>query len=62
MRLESMISRVGTGMVMNMLRGAEMRFHEFLQKAAPGKGFGSGQCLSGLLRRAQLLSWTTIIA
>ena len=48
MRLESMVSRVGTGMVMNMLRGAEMRFHEFLQKAAPGKGFSSGHFLSGL--------------
>ena len=48
MRLESMVSRVGTCMVMNMLRGAEMRFHEFLQKAAPGKGFSSGHFLSGL--------------
>ena len=48
MRLESMVSRVGTVWVMNMLRRAEIIFHDFLQKAAPGKGFSSGQFLSGL--------------
>ena len=48
MRLESMVSRVGTTIVMNMLRTAEILFHDFLQKAAPGKGFSSGQFLSGL--------------
>ena len=48
MRLESMVSRVGTSVVMNMLRRAEIIFHDFLQKAAPGKGFSSGQFLSGL--------------
>jgi pyruvate,water dikinase len=47
-RLELMISRVGTTKVMNMLRGAEITFQDFLQKAAPGKGFSSGQFLSGL--------------
>ena len=48
MRLELMVSRVGTSVVMNMLRRAEIIFHDFLQKAAPGKGFSSGQFLSGL--------------
>ena len=48
MRLESMVSRVGTCVIMNMLRVAEITFHDFLQKAAPGKGFSSGQFLSGL--------------
>ena len=48
MRLESMVSRVGTMIVMNMLRISEMTFHDFLQKAALGKGFSSGQFLSGL--------------
>jgi phosphohistidine swiveling domain-containing protein len=48
MRLESMVSRVGTVMVMGMLRGAETTFQVFLQKAAPGKGLSSGQFLSGL--------------
>ena len=48
MRLESMVSRVGTMIVMNMLRTSETTFHDFLQKAAPGKGFSSGQFLSGL--------------
>ena len=48
MRLESMVTRVGTSVVMAMLRGAETTFQDFLQKAAPGKGFSSGQFLSGL--------------
>ena len=48
MRLESMVSRVDTRMVMAMLRVAEMTFQDFLQTAAPGKGFSSGQFLSGL--------------
>ena len=48
MRLESTVSRVGTIMVMSMLRTSEITFHDFLQKAAPGKGFSSGQFLSGL--------------
>ena len=48
MRLESMVSRVDTRMVMAMLRVAETTFQDFLQKAAPGKGFSSGQFLSGL--------------
>jgi phosphohistidine swiveling domain-containing protein len=48
MRLESIVSHVGTMIVMNMLRGAETTFQDFLQKAAPGKGFSSGQFLSGL--------------
>ena len=48
MRLESMVSRVGTLIVMGMLRSAEIRFQAFLQKAAPVKGFSSGQFLSGL--------------
>ncbi|MCS5563672.1 MAG: PEP-utilizing enzyme, partial [Oleiphilaceae bacterium] len=48
MRLESMVSRVGTMIVMNMLRNAETTFQDFLQTAAPGKGFSSGQFLSGL--------------
>ena len=48
MRLKSMVSRVGTVVVMGMLRSSEITFHDFLQKAAPGKGFSSGQFLSGL--------------
>ncbi len=48
MRQDSMISHVDTRAVMNMLRGAEITFQDFLQKAAPGKGFSSGQFLSGL--------------
>ena len=48
MRLESMVSRVGTCVTMSMLRTAETTFHDFLQTAAPGKGFSSGQFLSGL--------------
>ena len=48
MRLESMVSRVGTIMVISMQKTSEITFHDFLQKAAPGKGFSSGQFLSGL--------------
>ena len=45
---KTMFSHIGTSIVMNMLRTSEMTFHDFLQKAAPGKGFSSGQFLSGL--------------
>ena len=38
----------GTVMLMNALRGAEGTFQAFLDEAAPGKGFSSGQFLSGL--------------
>ena len=38
----------GTVMLMNALRGAEGTFQLFLDEAAPGKGFTSGQFLSGL--------------
>ena len=38
----------GTVMLMNAIRGAEGTFQLFLDEAAPGKGFTSGQFLSGL--------------
>jgi rifampicin phosphotransferase len=38
----------GTVMLMNAMRGAEGTFQLFLDEAAPGKGFTSGQFLSGL--------------
>ena len=38
----------GTVMLMNAMRGAEGTFQSFLDEAAPGKGFTSGQFLSGL--------------
>lgn len=39
---------IGTMLLMNALRSAEGTFQKFLDEAAPGKGFTSGQFLSGL--------------